>query len=188
MVYKRECDQCEILEGISGFVLALLNLMSELEKFMESSGKGELADEVLEFYFCVRNFVGISELVDENYRIYTSYLEDGSFQIRLLCVNPAANLQSCLNKGRSTVFFSATLLPIQYYKKLFSTNTDDYAVYVDSPFPVENRCLLIGSQVSSRYKRRGPEEYQKIASYIYQMIVPREGKLYGIFSVLPSDE
>lgn len=181
LVYKRECDQCEILEGISGFVLALLNLMSELEKFMESSGKGELADEVLEFYFRVRNFVGISELVDENYRIYTSYLEDGSFQIRLLCVNPAANLQSCLNKGRSTVFFSATLLPIQYYKKLFSTNTDDYAVYVDSPFPVENRCLLIGSQVSSRYKRRGPEEYQKIASYIYQMIAPRKGNYMAFF-------
>lgn len=60
-------------------------------------------------------------------------------------------------------------------------------MYVDSPFPVENRCLLIGSQVSSRYKRRGPEEYQKIASYIYQMIAPRKGN-YMAFSVLPSDE
>ena len=154
--------------------------MSELEKFMESSRKGQLADKVLEFYFRVRSFIGISELVDENYRIYTSYLEDGRFQIRLLCVNPAANLQQCLNKGRSAVFFSATLLPIQYYKKLFSTNTDDYAVYVDSPFPEENRCLLIGAQVSSRYTRRGPEEYQKIASYIYQMILPRKGN-YMVF-------
>lgn len=180
LVYKRECDKVEILESISGFLFALMNLMSELEKFMESSRKGQLADKVLEFYFRVRSFVGISELVDENYRIYTSYLEDGRFQIRLLCVNPAANLQQCLNKGRSAVFFSATLLPIQYYKKLFSTNTDDYAVYVDSPFPEENRCLLIGAQVSSRYTRRGPEEYQKIASYIYQMILPRKGN-YMVF-------
>lgn len=180
LVYKRECDKVEILESISGFLFALMNLMSELEKFMESSRKGQLADKVLEFYFRVRSFVGISELVDENYRIYTSYLEDGRFQIRLLCVNPAANLQRCLNKGRSAVFFSATLLPIQYYKKLFSTNTDDYAVYVDSPFPEENRCLLIGAQVSSRYTRRGPEEYQKIASYIYQMILPRKGN-YMVF-------
>lgn len=180
LVYKRECDKVEILESISGFLFALMNLMSELEKFMESSRKGQLADKVLEFYFRVRSFIGISELVDENYRIYTSYLEDGRFQIRLLCVNPAANLQQCLNKGRSAVFFSATLLPIQYYKKLFSTNTDDYAVYVDSPFPEENRCLLIGAQVSSRYTRRGPEEYQKIASYIYQMILPRKGN-YMVF-------
>lgn len=54
-------------------------------------------------------------------------------------------------------------------------------MYVDSPFPVENRCLLIGSQVSSRYKRRGPEEYQKIASYIYQMIAPRKGNYMAFF-------
>lgn len=180
LIYKRECERFEILDSISGFALALLNLLSELEKFMESVRKGALADRVLEFYFRVRNFVGISELVDENYRIYTSFLEDGRFQIRLLCVNPASNLQQCLNKGRSAVFFSATLLPIRYYRTLLSTNPDDYAVYVDSPFPEENRCLMIGSQVSSRYTRRGPEEYRKIAAYLCQMISPKKGN-YMVF-------
>ncbi len=180
LAYKRECERFALLDSISGFVLALLNLLSELESFMERVRKGELADRVLEFYFRVRNFVGISELVDENYRIYTSFLEDGRFQLRLLCVNPAANLQQCLNKGRSAVFFSATLLPIQYYKKLFSTNKDDYAVYVDSPFSEKNRCLLIGAQVSSRYTRRGPEEYRKIAVYLDEMIAQKRGN-YMVF-------
>lgn len=72
--------------------------------------------------------------MDENYLIYTSYLDNGDFALRLFCVNPAENLQQCINQGRSAVFFSATLLPVQYYKKMFSTNTDDYAIYVESPF------------------------------------------------------
>ena len=79
----------------------------------------------------LRNFSEIYNLVDENYLIYTSYLDNGDFALRLFCVNPAENLQQCINQGRSAVFFSATLLPVQYYKKMFSTNTDDYAIYVE---------------------------------------------------------
>lgn len=180
LIYKRECDECEILDGISGFSLALFGLTSELERFMETVGRGGLADKVLEFYFRVRNFLGISELVDDNYRIYTSYLDDGRFQIRLFCVNPAANLQQCLNRGRSAVFFSATLLPVRYYRTLFSTRTDDYAIYADSPFPEDNRCLMIGSQTSSRYSRRGPEEYRKIAEYICELVCAKKGN-YMVF-------
>ena len=33
LIYKRECDECEVLDGISGFSLALLGLMNELERF-----------------------------------------------------------------------------------------------------------------------------------------------------------
>ena len=55
--------------------------------------------------------------MDENYLIYTSYLDNGDFALRLFCVNPAENLQQCINQGRSAVFFSATLLPVQYYKE-----------------------------------------------------------------------
>ena len=39
------------------------------------------------------------------------------FRLKLFCVNPAANLGEYLKKGRSAVFFSATLLPMDYYRK-----------------------------------------------------------------------
>ena len=80
-------------------------------------------------------FLYIHEKLDENYMIYTELPEDGKFYVRLFCVNPAVNLSEYLNYGVSTVFFSATLLPIQYYKKLLSTREDDYAVYAHTPFP-----------------------------------------------------
>ena len=92
--------------------------------------------------------------MDENYVIFSEMMEDGRFQIKLFCVNPAVNLQNYLEQGSSTIFFSATLLPVHYYKKLLSVEKDDYAVYAHSSFPQENKFLFIGTDVSTRYTRR----------------------------------
>lgn len=180
LLYKRECESCTELESVSSFVLMLNNLLEELEKYLENHAGSAIGKQVLDFYFQVQHFVSIYELLDENYLIYTSYLENGDFVLRLYCVNPASNLQKCMNQGRAAVFFSATLLPIQYYKKMFSTNQDDYAIYIDSPFAKENRALLIGKEVSTKYSRRNQKEYEKIAYYISAVVSARKGN-YMVF-------
>ena len=129
---KRECQTYKEYDSISHFALKLLNVMNGLQKLLEE--KEQVDEEVLEFYFHIRNFLNIYEEVDENYVIYTELEEDGDFKLKLFCVNPAVKLQNFLSQGNSTVFFSATLLPIRYYKKLLSVETDDYAVYAHSPF------------------------------------------------------
>ena len=86
-----------------------------------------------------------------------------------------------MNQGRAAVFFSATLLPVQYYKKMFSTNTDDYAIYVESPFDPKKRCLVIGSEVSTKYQRRNRAEFEKIAAYLNEMIQSRKGNYMAFF-------
>lgn len=179
--YKRGCDGCEVMESISDFALPLLGLMSELETCLETLRDEEARKLVLEFYFQVRSFLMIYELVDENYVIYAAHEEDGRFKLKLFCVNPAANIQECLDRGRSTVFFSATLLPIQYYRKLCSARGDDYAVYVDSPFDEKRRCLVLGRDVSSRYTRRNEAEFYKIAAYIHTAASAKEGNYMAFF-------
>ena len=49
---------------------------------------------------------------------------------------------------------------------MFSTNSDDYAIYVESPFDPTKRCLAIGSEVSTKYQRRNRAEFEKIAAYL----------------------
>ena len=133
---------------------------------------------MLEFYFQVNTFLNVCDLLDENYVVYTYHDGAGRFYLRLFCVNPAGNLQQVLSDGKGTVFFSATLLPIAYYRKLLgSADGEDYAIYVESPFPEENRKILIGREVSSRYRRRGPREYEKIACYIHEILSARRGTI-----------
>lgn len=145
---KRECKTYKEYNSISHFALKLLNVMNGLQKLLEE--KEQVDEEVLEFYFHVRNFLNIYEEVDENYVIYTELEEGGDFKLKLFCVNPAVKLQNFLSQGNSTVFFSATLLPIRYYKRLLSVETDDYAVYAHSPFKEANRLLVLGQDVSTK--------------------------------------
>ena len=181
--YKRECDTWQVLENIGGLSLQLLNLLGEMENFLEQEHEEKVQKAVLDFSFVIRHFLNMYDLADENYVIYTHYGEEGEFLLTLFCVNPRKNLQECLNKGRSTIFFSGTFLPLPYYRSLFSTREDDYAICAASPFPRENLKLLVARDVSSKYTRRDQEEYKKIAEYIYQMIRGKKGN-YLVF--LPS--
>lgn len=176
---KRECETYQIYENAGSFSLNLLRLNAEMEKFMEIVDDADIRKKVSDFYLEVRHFLNMNELLDENYVVYTE-LEEGRFKIKLFCVNPSVNLRKCMDKGNSTIFFSATLLPIQYYKELLSGEAEDYAIYAHSPFQTENRLLLIAQDVSSKYTRRNKREFEKIASYIYKTQKKRAGN-YLIF-------
>ena len=178
---KRECENYCLLESAGHLTLKLMNLMGELENYLEEAANQEKRKEVLDFYFQVRFFLNIHDLLDENYVIYTEMLHDGRFMIRLFCVNPSVNLQTYLGQGNSTIFFSATLLPIVYYKTLLSVEKDDYAVYAHSFFPEENRLLLIGTDVSSKYSRRGKRMYEKYAEYILCTVERKKGNYLAFF-------
>ncbi len=176
---KRECQTYKEYNSISHFALKLLNVMNGLQKLLEE--KEQVDEEVLEFYFHVRNFLNIYEEVDENYVIYTELEEGGDFKLKLFCVNPAVKLQNFLSQGNSTVFFSVTLLPIRYYKKLLSVETDDYAVYAHSPFKEANRLLVLGQDVSTKYTRRGYEMYERFAIYIKNVMQAKPGNYLVFF-------
>lgn len=177
---KRECETyCEI-SSLGAFSISLMNVMGELENLLEDLEDGENRKQILEFYFQVRSFLNIYDLLDENYVIYSQHDEEGHFWVKLYCVNPAVNLQNCLDKGIGTIYFSATLLPVHYYKNLLSGRSDDYAVYAHTPFRPEQRLVLLGRDVSSRYTRRGPGEYDKIAEYIRKVAENNKGN-YMVF-------
>lgn len=178
--YKRECDEYTVMENIAGLSLQLMNLLGEMENFLEKDHEERVQKAVLEFSFSVRHFLNMYDLADENYVIYSHYDEEQRFLVTLYCVNPKRNLQECLNKGKGTVFFSGTFLPLPYYRSLFSERRDDYAICASSPFLRENLKLLVACDVSSKYTRRSVSEYEKMAEYIYAMAAGKQGN-YMVF-------
>lgn len=181
LAMKRECEEYKVLNSVSHIYLKLLNLVTELERFLEECEKEDIREEVLEFYFHIRSFMDIHERLDENYVIYSELDGEGKFRVHLFCVNPAGNLGEFLQKGNSTIFFSATLLPITYYKKLLSTGKEDYAIYAESPFDVEHRLLMVGGDVSTKYTRRNEEMYQRYARYLWKLANGKKGNYLVFF-------
>ena len=182
--YKHECGDEEYVEKYDAdeLIRYLLRLQGCMKKFLEDFKEFENRDVVLEFYFDIINFLNISELVDDKYVIYIQNTEENGFMIRLFCVNPSGNISSCMEQCNSTVFFSATLLPVNYYKELLSGKLNDYAIYVNSPFDKNKRVIYIANDVSSRYKKRNITEYQKIAEYIRNTAKICKGNYMVFFS------
>ena len=177
---KRECGDWQLLEDVTGLAAGIMTAFSYMETFMEEFPEFPERETVLDFYFCLRDFLNVYEELDGHYRIYEENREDGSFLVRLFCVDPSRLLSGCMDQGASTILFSATLLPVRYYKTLLSGNQEDYAVYVNSPFREENRLLMVAEDVSSRYTRRSPSEYRKVADYIRIVTQSRPGN-YMVF-------
>ena len=180
LALKRECEGCRVVEQTDGLVRALMRLGAAIEDYLEDHEDSPVRADILSFYFEVSHFLEMYELADENYVTYSELREDGSFIVKLFCVNPAGNLRNCMRRGRSTILFSATLLPIQYYKTLLGAEEGDYEVYAKSVFRPDKLGLYIGSDVTSRYTRRGDAEYYRIALYIHNIIEKRQGN-YMVF-------
>ena len=182
--YKRCCEKdITVLDDIDMLLTACDNLQMILEQLFKKEIKfGIYQDEVLDFYFRLRNFTALAYQQDrDHYRIYCDFDEDKNFQLHLYCIDPSAQLQERLRLARATVYFSATLLPIEYYKDLLCNDPDVYAIYVDSVFDPSNRLLLLGTDVTSKYTRRGQEEYQKFAEYIRTIVNGQKGN-YMVFA------
>ena len=188
--FKRQCDECEVLDVIylEKLHFSLMHLMTRFDEFFKDKRIKENPNYdgkelVLDLFFDVRKFVNTLEYVQEDYLIYDEFANDGNFVINIRCMNPARRLKEYLSKGISSIFFSATLLPINYYKNQLAFEDGDYAVYVESPFDVSKRLIMVGNTVSTKYSRRNENEYKKIVRYIEGFV---EGKMGNYLVFFPS--
>ena len=182
LALKRECEGCCIVTNIDNVVQPLLRLHGTMESYLEENEEGNPPEkeEILELYFKISHFLDIYERIDEKYVKYTELRDDGSFLLKLFCVDPSTNLKECMQRGRSSVLFSATFLPIQYYKRLLGGEEKDYEVYANSVFNPQKRGLFIAQDVTSKYTRRSEEEFCKMAAYIDAVVKRKHGN-YMVF-------
>lgn len=179
---KRECEEFQVWDNIGNFMIPLMRLAAEFEEFLreqvlDAAGK----EQVLNLYFAVRRFIEVHDLLGDEYRIFTDYKENGDFRLKLLCMEPAGQLKERMEKGRSTILFSATMLPMNYYKEQLGGAEEDYAIYVPSPFETEKRLLMVGRDVSTKYTRRTDREFEKIACYLERFTSAKTGNYFVFF-------
>ncbi len=184
--YKRECENYRIEEDIDIFIGALQGVASRMEKFLEDHDENDyfvsadVRETVLNFYFEISHFLMIYELVDEKYVMYSYFLENGSFALKLFCMDPSTNLKLSMAKGKSSILFSATLLPIQYYKNLLGGEKEDYEMYAKSVFDSNRKALFVSRDATTKYTKRTKEGYERIAAYIHEIVKNRQGN-YMVF-------
>jgi len=150
-------------------IKAIREFSQKAEDWLVLNQAAEFRQELLEFYFLCSNYLRTAEYFDTNYVSYFERKGQSDIKTKLFCLDPAPMLAVPLDRSQSTVFFSATLLPIDYFMKLLTGDAVHPKRIFQSPFPVENVCLLIQNQISTKYAKRA-DSYAELASVIESVL------------------
>ncbi len=131
----------------------------------------------------VRAFLGALQRAEAGYVTFLSRSENGSRILKVYCVNPSHDLDERLKQAKAAIFFSGTLLPMGYHRKLLAAQDGDASLYIQSSFDHRLQQVLIGTDVSARFSRRGPELYSRVANYLMSLVRARPG---NYLTFLPS--
>lgn len=102
-------------------------------------------------------------------------------ELKVTCCDASSFLSTAYESFHNTVSFSATLKPFDYYMKLSGFQANNTNVHeCSSPFPAENRKLLVIPQVSTKYSDR-VKNYNKISDAIKRIVGLRPGNYFAFF-------
>ena len=126
------------------------------------------------------SFLTILDFYNPNNFKINVYKIDDNVQISINCLDASPYIKAISDKQVSTIFFSATLSPIEYYEKLLLGEENFKHFSWESPFENENLLVLVKNDISIKYKDRDLT-MANVLYDIYQFINVKLGN-YIIFS------
>jgi DNA excision repair protein ERCC-2 len=143
-----------------------------------------LAEDPFEqFYFHFRRFTRVLKLESPAQIVFYQAEDRGILKIQ--CCDPSEQLANRINGFHTVIAMSATLDPIGYYRTVLGFDSQrTETLTLDSPFPSENRKIIIIPGLSTRFKMRY-QYYPHYAEIIEKVIAMRKG---NYIAFLPSYE
>ena len=175
---SRENAAVVIREPPSDVLAAIRNFLEWATEWLLLDEPADFRAAFLELYFRCRGFLRIAELFDERY-VTIFEASDRHERLRLFCLDPSQGIQNALRRGKSSLFFSATLRPIEYYREILGGEIGDATLQLQSPFPKENLAVLLHHQIRTDFRGRD-SSYATVAQTIGALVASRPGN-YLIF-------
>lgn len=180
---RKRCDEQGIYvsdEEVSDLYEQFKKRSVAIEKWLTENHQAVFYDEVLEVYFDLLGYLRISELYDSGYKFYILKGNSNDTVFKLFNINPATQLKRFIDNSRATVFFSATLTPIEYYTTLLTGDTQPKALSLPSPFDPKRRKILYATDVSMKYQDRD-DAIPQVTAYIRQLVSSKRGNYLVFF-------
>jgi DNA excision repair protein ERCC-2 len=166
----------EFFEGLKP-TFSKLTMRYLLDK--TTSGRAIPDDPVDEFFSAFGQFCIVLGMEGEEF----SYIYDttGGEALKIVCKDPSRQLARRLEGFHSAVAMSATLEPMAFYRQMlgFDTERTDQASF-PSPFPKENRRIIVVPTVSTTFRVRAAH-YGRIAHVIATTAAARPGNYMALF-------
>lgn len=149
------------------------------ERWLAKNQPAPYRDLLLERYFEVNSFLRVFDGFDESY--VTCYQLNGrDLQLNLFCLDPAGQLKVALRRSLATIFFSATLTPVNYFENIIGCDDTTLKRSIPSPFPAERLKVLVANRVSTAYSQR-IQSIGHIARLILTFVASKKGNYLCFF-------
>ncbi|MBC8522046.1 MAG: ATP-dependent DNA helicase, partial [Methanomicrobia archaeon] len=161
------------------------NSLREIAKDFQTSGGSK--DEIVQ-----RNVLSVADFLDgwgtreKCLRIFSlSQNDNPTLLFKLL--DPSVISEPIFAKAHSTIMMSGTLCPTAMYADVLGASPDrlkgkeiilrEYK----SPFPAENRLIVVTKELTTKYAKRGEEMYRKVAGKIGEVAKNVKGGMAVFF-------
>jgi DNA excision repair protein ERCC-2 len=105
----------------------------------------------------------------------------GDARLKILCKDPSRFLGAVINRTHATVALSATLSPPDFYRDLLGFDPERTVSHaLPSPFPPENRRLVVDTSVATTWQERGAN-YERIAERLSAFADAVPGNCLALF-------
>jgi len=170
----------QILERDDEFEEMLQTLANSISVFLNKENTIMQKELLIDIFFKIHKFISSFGYGIKDNKLYSEWDED-TFKMVSYCVDPSKALLCIMDLAVSTILFSATFLPIQYYKSLLGGRSDDFEMYADSIFDKKKQKLIIASDLNTKYVNRNDDLYKKIAEYINKIYESHHGNYLVFF-------
>ncbi len=154
-------------------------IVNKLDQILVENKKFQKRDKVLDGYFELTQFLRISDYYSSSYKYLVESMND-DIVISQRCLDASKYILDVIDRrAKGSVFFSATLEPIDYYVKLI-TNGEGKSIQIPSPFKQEHLGLFVDDSTSTRYRDR-ERSIDNIIDTIYAMMEAKIGNYIVFF-------
>ncbi|MCP4371286.1 MAG: ATP-dependent DNA helicase [Deltaproteobacteria bacterium] len=160
---RKKCEEsgpaCHEKEAPEDLLPLLRGFLKITERWLSRNIKTPFREELLDLFFTLSGFIRVAEHYDDSYVTCFEKINK-DVKLKLFCIDPSTQLSNALNRCRAAVFFSATMTPMDYFKKILGCDASATGLILPSPFPGENLRSLVYDRISTFYRDRDKTKEQ----------------------------
>ncbi len=162
---------------VAGFRIALDAAMLEYWLYKREHKRWLANDPVMDVFVQLTRFHQVLRLGGDEFVSLGKHGPEGNDRIKILCLDASRFLGAILSASAGAIAMSATLRPPEFFRNMlgFPEELTDI-VQIASPFPPENRLVMVVPDVDTTYRHRDANA-DAIAGWIARLSHPRKNVL-----------
>lgn len=150
-----------------------------VEGWIKKNEADPLVVDLEELLGTVHRFLAVGEYFDDRFLYYTEIL-GGDTLIKIYCLDTSHIMNILQNRAVSSVLFSATMRPADYFVYLLGGGKNSFSLSLPSPFDEKNLLVTVADYLSVRYEDR-KKNVKRYVSAIAASVYSKHGNYIVYF-------